>query len=122
LGSLSVYVVAILYEGGNEQEPIDRLIESGNLIASKDVSGEGDDELLAGRAGFLAAALTLREHIKKKIIPDHCIRGVLNKMIDSGRRYAAAGRFPVPLMYRYYGRHYLGAAHGVMGILQMLLW
>ncbi|VDN43794.1 unnamed protein product [Gongylonema pulchrum] len=24
-------------------------------------------------------------------------------------------------MYRYYGCHYLGAAHGVMGILQMLL-
>lgn len=63
-----------------------------------------------------------REHTGRKVIPDDCVKTVVDKIIASGRSYAASGRFRVPLMYHYHGRHYLGAAHGVMGILQMLLW
>lgn len=123
LGSLSVYVVSILYDKDNDacKQLVDRVIEIGHLIASGDLHGDGDDELLAGRAGFLAAARTLREHTGRKVIPDDCVKTVVDKIIASGRSYAASGRFRVPLMYRYHGRHYLGAAHGVMGILQMLL-
>lgn len=57
-----------------------------------------------------------------KIIPDDCVGNVINKIIASGRSYATSKQFKVPLMYHYHGRHYLGAAHGLMGILQMLLW
>ncbi|EFO26306.1 hypothetical protein LOAG_02178 [Loa loa] len=123
LGSLSIYVISILYEEKNERSKrlIDRIIEIGRLIASTDVLGDGDDELLAGRVGFLAAVITLREHMAHKIIPDDCIGNVINKIVASGRSYASSKLFKVPLMYQYHGRHYLGAAHGLMGILQMLL-
>ncbi|VDO26329.1 unnamed protein product [Onchocerca flexuosa] len=123
LGSLSVYVIYILYEKRSERSKqlINRVIEIGHIIANSDVHDDGVDELLAGRVGFLAAVITLRQHIAHEIIPDDCIRIVVNKIIASGRSYAVSKRFKVPLMYQYHGRHYLGTAHGLMGILQMLL-
>ncbi|VDO50244.1 unnamed protein product, partial [Brugia timori] len=123
LGSLSIYVVCILYEKTNEgsKRMIDHITEIGHHIACGDVLGDGDDELLAGRVGFLAAVMTLREHFSHKTIPDDCVEKVVNKIIASGRSYASSKQFKMPLMYQYHGRHYLGAAHGLMGILQMLL-
>ncbi|KAM3725970.1 LanC-like protein [Dirofilaria immitis] len=123
LGSLSIYVICILYEKRSEKSKqlVDRIIEIGHIIGNSNVHGDGDDELLGGRVGFLAAVITLREHMAQKIIPDNCIGIVVSKIIASGRSYAASKRFKVPLMYQYHGRHYLGAAHGLMGILQMLI-
>lgn len=55
-------MVSILYDKDSDacKQLVDRVIEIGHLIASRDLHGDGDDELLAGRAGFLAAARTLR--------------------------------------------------------------
>lgn len=58
-------MICILYEETSERSKqlIDRIIEIGRLIANNDVLGDGDDELLAGRVGFLAAVITLRSFI-----------------------------------------------------------
>lgn len=55
-------MVSTLYGKTNErsEQLINRIIEIGHLIANTDVHGDGDDELLVGRAGFLAAVITLR--------------------------------------------------------------
>ena len=42
-------------------------------------------------------------------------------MVRCGQVYSARTRSPCPLMYQYYGTQYLGAAHGLTGILQMLI-
>ena len=42
-------------------------------------------------------------------------------MLQSGRNYAQKVKSPSPLMYQYYKTEYLGAAHGVAGILQAFL-
>lgn len=42
-------------------------------------------------------------------------------MLSSGKAYSTAKRSPSPLMFQYYGTEYLGAAHGLCSILQMLL-
>ncbi len=42
-------------------------------------------------------------------------------MFQSGRKYAQKVKSPSPLMYQYYKTEYLGAAHGVAGILQAFL-
>lgn len=55
------------------------------------------------------------------VISDNILKKVMDKIIDSGRKYAYRKRSPSALMYQYYGNEYLGAAHGLMGILQMLL-
>lgn len=59
--------------------------------------------------------------LQHDIISNSLVRKVIDCIIDSGRRYAKRHKSRVPLMYQYYNVEYLGAAHGLMGILQMLL-
>ncbi|XP_003508205.1 lanC-like protein 3 isoform X1 [Cricetulus griseus] len=49
------------------------------------------------------------------------IKSICQAILDSGKQYALKKRKPFPLMYSYYGTEYLGAAHGLSSILQMLL-
>jgi hypothetical protein len=42
-------------------------------------------------------------------------------MIKSGERYAQQARSKSPLMYQWYDTEYLGAAHGLTGIVYLLL-
>nr|XP_048719828.1 lanC-like protein 3 isoform X2 [Caretta caretta] len=49
------------------------------------------------------------------------IRSICQAILESGKHYAMKKRKPCPLMYSYYGTEYLGAAHGLSSILQMLL-
>jgi hypothetical protein len=42
-------------------------------------------------------------------------------MIQSGERYAKQSRSSSPLMYQWHEKEYMGAAHGVSGILFLLL-
>lgn len=81
----------------------------------------GDDEMIVGRAGFLAAVLTLRQYANVDVLSNADIASLVKKMIESGRDYANKITCEPPLMYQYYGTEYLGAAHGLMGILQMML-
>lgn len=60
-------------------------------------------------------------HFLLQVLDDGGVMAILDAMIESGQRYAASHRSPVPLMYQYYNTEYLGAAHGLAGILQMLL-
>ncbi|KHN80702.1 LanC-like protein 3 -like protein [Toxocara canis] len=124
LGTVSVYVVRLLVDaavGRSNEDIVKRLDDLGKRILEDGYQGDGDDEMLAGRAGYLAAALNLRMAMRKDLIQMKRVKAVLNKMIESGRTYAAEHNSPTPLMYQYHGREYLGAAHGLMGILQMLL-
>uniref|UniRef100_A0A914C0U1 LanC-like protein n=1 Tax=Acrobeloides nanus TaxID=290746 RepID=A0A914C0U1_9BILA len=60
-------------------------------------------------------------YAKKEVIIPERLRLVLYAVIRSGREYAAKRKYRVPLMYQYHGTEYLGAAHGLAGILQMLM-
>lgn len=42
-------------------------------------------------------------------------------VVQSGRNYARQYHSPCPLMYSYYQVEYLGAAHGLCSILQVLM-
>lgn len=42
-------------------------------------------------------------------------------MLLSGQNLAKSGKFRCPLMYQWHESYYLGAAHGVSGILYLLL-
>lgn len=81
----------------------------------------GDDEILNGRAGFLASLLIIRKEKGLEVLSNDEIRSVLNFMIQSGLAYSQKHRSPSPLMYQWHGDEYLGAAHGVSGILQIFL-
>lgn len=77
------------------------------------------NELLYGRAGFLWACSFLNRHIGRDTIPISSTRAVLDDIIKSGRRLANKGR--CPLLYEWHGKKYWGAAHGLSGIMQVLM-
>ncbi|MBA0580202.1 lanC-like protein GCR2 isoform X2 [Gossypium raimondii] len=76
-------------------------------------------ELLYGRAGFLWACSFLNKHIGKDTISTARIRAVVDEIIESGKRLAGKGR--CPLMYEWHGKKYWGAAHGLAGIIHVLM-
>jgi len=56
-----------------------------------------------------------------KIVAKADLFKICNSIVASGREYARKNNTPCPLMYAYHGTEYLGAGHGLSGILQVLL-
>lgn len=81
----------------------------------------GCDEVLVGRAGYLSGIYWLNEQLHPKPFEASEISEVCQTIVNSGRQYSAVNRSPIPLMYQYHGTEYLGAAHGICAIYQMLL-
>lgn len=77
-------------------------------------------DLLYGRAGFLWAALFLNNNLGEHVVPEDILTPIIDAVLAGGR----AGTSDIkdcPLMYRWHGTRYLGAANGVAGILHVLL-
>ena len=81
------------------------------------------DELLYGRAGCLYALLFIKQHGGN--VNEDLISALANAIVRSGRKLAEELRqknsATPPLMYEWHGKKYLAAAHGVAGILYLLL-
>lgn len=77
------------------------------------------NELLYGRAGYLWACLFLNKHLSEKTIPLEHINSVAKDIINEGRGLASKGSSP--LMYEWHGKKYWGAAHGLAGIMHVLM-
>ena len=84
-----------------------------------------DCELLYGRAGYLHACLVARQAAGAACVPDAVIVRTAMAIIDSGAAAAdAAGPAFAQkwgLLFRWKGTDYLGAAHGLCGIVSALL-
>ena len=86
-----------------------------------------DDELLFGRAGYLYCLLFVRQHIgpeASSFDPSAAIAEVAEQIVLSGlygRQVGTHRSAEWPLMWHCFGEPYLGAAHGHIGILAMLL-
>ncbi|CAI5949354.1 unnamed protein product [Closterium sp. NIES-65] len=86
-------------------------------------------ELLYGRAGMLWAFLFLRRNLpvdmRRNLLPLSLARPIAAAIVEAGlslaSTYAHDGSPLPPLMYEWYGTRYLGAAHGVAGIVHVLL-
>ncbi|XVF17299.1 hypothetical protein REPUB_Repub10bG0107800 [Reevesia pubescens] len=77
-------------------------------------------DLLYGRAGFLWAALFLNKHLGKETVPNDVLMPIIAATLAGGRT-GASDHPACPLMYRWHGTRYWGAANGLAGILQVLL-
>ncbi|KAK3156822.1 hypothetical protein QOZ80_2AG0112440 [Eleusine coracana subsp. coracana] len=77
------------------------------------------NEMLYGRAGYLWACLFLNKHISEKTIPLEHIESVAKDIIKEGRKLSGKGSSP--LMYEWHGKKYWGAAHGLAGIMHVLM-
>ncbi|XP_044261291.1 lanC-like protein 2 [Tribolium madens] len=86
-----------------------------------DPSSDLPNEYLYGRAGFLFAILYVNKHISPTPFDESFVRKIIETIIICGKNEAKAGKFKCPLMYQWHESYYLGAAHGVSGILYLLL-
>lgn len=77
-------------------------------------------DLLCGRAGFLWAALFIKSHLGEDALSNDLLMPVVEAIIAGGRA-GASDNPSCPLMYRWHGTRYFGAAHGLAGILHVLL-
>ncbi|XP_026740564.1 lanC-like protein 3 [Trichoplusia ni] len=92
-----------------------------NLFLNPKFVKWGGDELFVGRAGYLAGALWMSRELKTSVFTQEELHKICDTIVASGREYASKHKSPCPLMYHYYNTEYLGAAHGISFILQMLL-
>ena len=76
-------------------------------------------ELLVGQCGYLYALLLVRVHLPE-LVEDDLLAEVVSLVLDIGERQRE-DQYHAPLMYTWHGKHYLGAAHGLSGILTLLL-
>ncbi|KAG8230828.1 hypothetical protein J437_LFUL010225 [Ladona fulva] len=100
-----------------------QLVERLKALSSEvvDLNSDLPDEALYGRVGYLYALLYLNQNLAPNTIEDSLIRQVIAAVLASGKALAKSERRKVPLMYVWHGSYYLGAAHGIVGILYTLL-
>ncbi|KAG2567618.1 lanC-like protein GCL2 isoform X2 [Panicum virgatum] len=82
------------------------------------ISSKFPDELLYGKTGYLWACSFLNKHLGENTIQPTTTDMVVREIIKDGRRLSTKS---CPLMYEWYGEKYWGAAHGLAGIMHVLL-
>ncbi|CAK0782576.1 hypothetical protein CVIRNUC_005788 [Coccomyxa viridis] len=79
----------------------------------------GECELLYGRAGYLYCVLYLCKHVSPKAADASMVAKLVQQIVSEGQRSPMAAEFG-GLMYTWHGSTYLGAAHGLVGIVHTL--
>ncbi|XP_033097827.1 lanC-like protein 3 [Anneissia japonica] len=126
LGTAGVFTAAAQYHSvaGNEAD-VKRFAEMyaslSTLCIPVNQCIQQAEEILVGRAGYLSGILFFQKKLGVSILSSETINSICSSIIQSGRDYANHLQVGCPLMYQYYGSHCLGAAHGISGILQILL-
>ena len=126
LGNSGVFAVnAAIAKAKGDQNTVNQLLLAFKQLSKHflppDPLGVGSDEMLVGRAGYLLGHLWIQQEINETVLSQEEIFSLCKIMVESGRSYSQQVRSPCPLMYQYYNTQYLGAAHGLAGILQALL-
>ena len=82
---------------------------------------EDDCEVLYGRAGSLQAILFLRKTFEDNDFGHNIAVTIIKEIIDNGEGISKECGIAMPLFWKWHDKEYLGAAHGVTGILYTLL-
>lgn len=111
----------IYHETGNKSNCKDCIARLHAMCDDICNDSEIPDEVLYGRAGYLCALLLLRRHLGHSIIEQSCIDKVFKVIIASGQKLSSKLKSRSPLKYQWHGKYYLGAAHGMTGIMYVLM-
>ncbi|EDV26676.1 uncharacterized protein TRIADDRAFT_54925 [Trichoplax adhaerens] len=121
-GDAGIYALAavVCHKLGVEQQSKD-LIEQLQALHVHCDDRSLPDELLYGRSGYLHSLKFVQLHLGKDAIKQEIIDKVVNAIIMSGKNFSRGIKSRSPLMFTWYNDLYFGAAHGLSGILYMLL-
>ena len=115
--AIGALVYSQLGDNGKAGECVRKLLQL--FTDQKSAFAKLPSELLYGHCGYLYALLLVRAHLPK-LVDDSLIAEVATMVLDIGERQREA-KYNSPVMYTWHGKHYLGAAHGIAGILTLLL-
>lgn len=126
LGRAGVYALAtVIYnETGDvkrSQACLKKFLAGAEICTPINYVSYGGDELFNGRAGYLCAAKWMEKELGASVVSENITKALCSSILESGKKYSETFRCPFPLMYQYYNTEYLGAAHGLSSILQMLI-
>lgn len=126
LGESGVWMTAaMLYHFSLDTKARDRYMKKYADLApefkTSQLFPQGSDEFFIGRAGYLAGIAVLRSWTGQSVLPDKDIFDICHAIVESGKQYSRNHYSPCPLMYAYYHTEYLGAGHGLAGILFALM-
>ncbi|XP_072752902.1 lanC-like protein 2 isoform X1 [Anoplolepis gracilipes] len=115
-------VAVILYTQGKKEE-MEQLIFKLKSFSTYVLNKHNDvpDELLYGKAGYLAGLLYVNANISPAPIEADFIKKIISYIIKSGISYSSSNCCQSPLMYSWHQKEYIGGAHGLTGILYLLL-
>ena len=82
---------------------------------------ESECEILYGRAGYLTSILCVRKCLEDATFGQQVVINTIRTIIETGISTARSYRTNLPLLWEWHGSLYLGAAHGIIGILFTLL-
>ncbi|UJR21879.1 hypothetical protein I4U23_024952 [Adineta vaga] len=114
-------IAAVIYSHFGDQNMVIKFIEKILSMKKQALSRSIPDEYLYGRAGYLYTLMYLRRELGYDVIDSQHITDIFEAMIKSGEKYARETGSPSPLMYIWHKTEYMGAAHGVSGIVYLLL-
>ena len=114
-------VAALVYHKLNNSELVKVFIGALTDLYKRTRGGfnEQPSELLYGHVGLLYSLLLVNQTIPGSL-KDPLIVELVEAVLTSGLKGREEG-ISSPLMYTWHHRHYLGAAHGLAGILTLLL-
>ncbi|XP_067211178.1 lanC-like protein 2 isoform X2 [Linepithema humile] len=112
----------ILHSQGKTEEAKEVILKLKSLSTYVlDEHSDIPNELLYGRAGYLSALLYVNANISPAPIEADFVKKIVSCIIVSGIAYASSNHCQSPLMYSWHDKEYIGGAHGLAGILYLLL-
>ncbi|KAK2156084.1 hypothetical protein LSH36_222g03052 [Paralvinella palmiformis] len=117
--ALGAVIYHKLGKENDKQECLKRLFSRGqDVVEDRSLP----DELLFGRVGYLFALNFVQHHLGSDCVDQDLLAKVFRKVLQSGEALVRQeGHCPCPLMYEWHDKKYLGAAHGLSGIMYILM-
>ncbi|XP_061185520.1 lanC-like protein 2, partial [Saccostrea echinata] len=115
--ALATVIYSLLGRHSESQIYLKRLTDLGEVVlADKHLP----DELLYGRVGYIYSLLFVQKKLGEDVIDKALLKRLTRTVLESGKDLAKQEGFRHPLMYQWHEKYYLGAAHGLAGILYIL--
>jgi len=120
IGHAGLYALQAVYANTrSETEKEKNCVELLKSLKGKALESK-ETELLYGKIGYLYAVQFVNSHLGKNTIPSSYVSEVINRIFSDGQKVGAE-LGTKSLMWTFAGQIYLGAAHGAIGILLILL-
>jgi len=116
--AVAALVYHVIGQQEKSQECIARLVGMSDQVLSDESLA---NEVLFGRAGYLFSLLFVKREVNKSAVEDRTLNEIISRLMELGRQMAEREHSEAGLMFEWHDKKYLGAAHGLAGIVYILM-